>query len=147
MTNSKIMGRVTIRIPLYKAYPEKFITLMKHVVRKHEEMGASSPLNDASVIDMADFKAKLEAADALRTESEALRGEAEAKMDQARKILGTSVGQTINTEGTLFYLIDIIKRVLLTKYRGEEESMSPFGFDVVKGKAKSGGRTKKKKLG
>ena len=141
------MGRVTIRVPLYKAYPEKFIELMKRVVEKHEELGPSSPLNDPSFIDMAAFKIKLEQADALRTESEALRAEAEEKMALARKLLGTSVGQTINTEGTLFHLIDIIKRLLLTKYRGEEESLSPFGFNVVIGKAKNGGRTKKVKVG
>lgn len=139
------MGRKTVRVPLPKGYPTKFIDLMKHIVEKHEELGPSSPLNAPSIIDMADFKQKLEQADTLRQESEYHRAMAESKMNQAQVLLGTSAGQTINTDGTLYYMLHSIKRLLLVTYSGVEESLTPFGFNVVIGSAKGGGRPKKVK--
>jgi len=138
------MARKTVRVPLPKGYPDKFIDLMKDIVEKHEELGASSPLNDPSVINMTDFKQKLEQADAMRKESIAHRAAAETKMNQAKHILGTDFGQTINTEGTLYYMLESIKMQLLNAHRGVEETLSTYGFDVVIGSASVGAKKKKR---
>lgn len=139
------MARKTVRVAMPTNKPDKFIELMKRVVEKHEELGASSPFNSASWIDMAGFKAKLLQADALREESIEHRETAEAKMMQAKVILGISEGQTSFTEGTLYYELVGIKRFLQSKYQGSELDMAPFGFHVVIDTAKGIGRPKKKK--
>jgi hypothetical protein len=141
------MAKVSLRVPLPFKYPDKLVDLMKGVVKKHEALAASSPLNNPSFIDMADFKAKLLAADELREKSIAARADAEAYMAQARMILGTAIGQSINTTGTLYFLLDLIKRILLVKYRGQEENLSMYGFEVVIGSTKPVGPKKKGKKG
>jgi hypothetical protein len=139
------MAKVISRIPLYPNKPDKFIQLMKDIVAQHEELGASSPLHNSTIIDMAAFKLKLEKADGLRNESIKARARAEAKMNQARSLLGTNAGQTINTTGTLYYDLDLIKKLMMVTYRECLEEMSDFGFDVVIDTAKGIGRPKKVK--
>jgi hypothetical protein len=140
------MAKVSIRVPLPVKSLERLIELMKSVVAKHEAMGISSPLNNPAFIDMPAFKAKVLAAEELREKSIAARADAEAYMGQAKSILGTAIGQSINTEGTLYYLLDIIKRMLLVKYRGQEETLSIFGFKVVIGTTKPVGPKTKVKV-
>ena len=135
--------KVSLRIPLPKGHPDKFIQIMRDVVAKHEQLGVASPLNDPTFVDMADFKQKLEQAGQLREASIAARADAEAFMGQAKKILGTTEGQSINTEGTLYYMLDSIKKLLVVKYRGVEQELETFGFHVVVGSTKKVGRKKK----
>jgi hypothetical protein len=137
------MAKVSIRVPLPKDQPAKFLQIMKDVVKKHEQLGASSPLNNPSFIDMGDFKAKVLQADELREKSIAARADAEAFMNQAKTIMGISAGQSINTDGTLYYLLDVIKKMLLVKYRGNPEDLTPYGFHVVVGTTKKVGRKRK----
>jgi hypothetical protein len=139
------MAKVSTRIPLHANKPDKFIQLMKDLVEKHEAMGASSPLTNNTMVDMAAFKQKLLQADALRNESIKARAEAESKMNQAKEILGTANGQTINTDHTLYYDLDLLKKYLVFKFSGALEQMSEFGFEVVVANAKGIGRPKKKK--
>lgn len=139
------MAKVTVRVDTHRHQPEKFVGLMKKIVERHEAMGASSPLNDISIVDMAAFKAKLIEADTLREESIEARATAEIKMNEAKEILGTGAGQTTNTKGTLYYDLCSIKRQLLNRYRETPESASHFGFNVVIDTAKGIGRPKKKK--
>lgn len=139
------MAKKTLRIPLYPKQPDKFIDLMKKVVERHESEGASSPLNDPSFVDMADFKAKLLQAEALRNESIEHRAEAEAKMDEAKSILGINKGQTISNTTTLYHMLDKIKSLLLVKNSDQPKHLVVYGFDVVEDTAKGVGRPKKKK--
>jgi len=139
------MAKKTVRVKIEFKNPGKFTDLLQGVVAKHEELGNSSPLKNNGMIDMDDFKAKLEQALELRNESLALRAEAESKMSQARVILGTQLWQNINTTGTLYYLVNLVKKYLLVHYAGVEEELSPFGFNVVIGTAKGIGRKRKPK--
>ncbi len=139
------MSKKTVRIKIEFKNPGKFIDLLQGVVERHEELGNSSPLKDNGMIDMDDFKVKLEQAVELRNESLRLRALSESKMAQARVILGTHLGQTINTEGTLYYLINLVKKYLLVRFAGVEEELTPFGFNVVIGIASGIGRKRKPK--
>jgi hypothetical protein len=49
-------------------------------------------------------------------------------MGEARKILGTAIGQNINTEGTVFYMLETIKKLLMVKHRGVWENLSLWVF-------------------
>ena len=139
------MAKRTLRIDLPANKPDKFIKLMKDVVANHEALGASSPLNNPSIIDMADFKAKLLKADTLRRESIEARAEAEAKMMESKQILGIGVGQNMNSDKHLYFMLDGIKHLLLAMHRDNPEHLSTYGFNVVIGTAKGIGRPKKKK--
>ena len=90
---------------------------------------------------MDKFNSKLGGAESDRLESEKLREQSEAKMQQARIQLGTDKGQSINTPNTLYYLITLIRDFLLVVYAGNEEVLSEWGFKVVVGEAKSPGST------
>ena len=137
------MAKRTVRIPLYKDQPDKFVRLLQKVVEHHEELGASSPLNDPSIVDMADFKLKLTEAVALRTEAEELRALAKSKLAQADAILGIKRGQTIHVDGTLYNMLDIVKQFLKARFYGIEKQLLMFGFHVVIDTAKGIGRKRK----
>jgi hypothetical protein len=139
------MAKRTVRVSLYPNIIDKFMDLAKAVVARHELEGASSPLNNAATIDMAAFKAKMLQADALRQESIAHRAHAEAKMMEAKAIMGLSAGQTISTERTLYHEMNRIKRFLMVRFASDEKSLCEFGFDVILGTARFIGRPKKKK--
>ena len=91
-------------------------------------MGETSPLKP---FDMADFDAKLTEADSLRAQSKDLRAQSEALMEQANGIMGFDVGQTSENPGTLYYYMTMFRDQLLITYRGNEEQLSVWGFDVV----------------
>jgi len=137
------MAKVTVRIPLYKDQPKKFVNLLKKVAEHHDKLGATSPLNDTSIIDMTNFKQKLAAAVQLRTEAEELRALAKSKLAQANFILGITRGLNINTKGTLYNLLDIAKQFLKARFYGSEKELVLFGFHVVIDTAKGIGRRKK----
>ncbi len=139
------MSKVTIRVEMHRNHPDKFMRLIEKLITRHEELGASSPLSGNPVVDMAAFKQKFTEANSFREQSIEARALAEATMGQAKAIMGTASGQSVNTEHTLLYELNLLKKYLLIKYSGEEESMSPFGFNVVIGTAKGVGRPKKKK--
>ena len=58
-------------------------------------------------------------------------------MQQARQVLGIDVGQTIDTLGTTYSDVDLIKGRLLNKFKGTEEALSQYGFNVVISTAKA----------
>src|SRR5688500_15153087 len=112
------MARKTVRVDIPKRYPDKFTKLLEDVWEMHVELGASSPLHNHTVLNMATFEAKKTQALALRAEALELHAKAQSKMQQSRKLLGTDAGQTIYSEGTLYYMLDIIRRILLTNHMG-----------------------------
>ena len=125
------MARKTVRIEIPPRNIGKYIKLIEGIWARHILIGASSPLLNDPVIDMADYQAKMTQALALRQEALELHERAESLMQQSRQLLGTDVGQSINTKGTLYYTIDLIKRALQNRYMGHEEALSEFGFNVV----------------
>jgi len=49
---------------------------------------------------------------------------------------------TIETPGTVYNLLTSIRNILLESYRGNEEALQEWGFDVIVGTAKSPVRKK-----
>ena len=131
------MSRKTVRIEIPVRKPDDFSKLLNKTLARHTEMGPNSPLFNDSDIDMAAFAARLNRADSLRRESEQLKEKSEEKMQQAKSIYGIAKGQSIDTPGTLYFMVDLIKGALLKKNKGSEEALSTFGFNVVVGQAKS----------
>ena len=66
-----------------------------------------------------------------RTSSKELRAQSEALMQAANTIFGVEVGQNSKSPGTLYNYLAAIRDLLLVIYRGNEEQLSTWGFDVV----------------
>ena len=131
------MGRTTVKINLNTSKPESFLKILKSVARKNEELGDESPLKGNSVVNMTEFNEKLAEVIQLRADAEMLRAQSESKMQRARQLMGTDIGQNSYTQGTLYNMIISIKQILLLNHKTNEESLSPWGFNVVVDKAKT----------
>lgn len=131
------MARKTVRITIPSSKPDDFSKLLNNIVTQDTQLGDKSPLKGDSDIDMPDFVTKLAQADNFHQQSENLKAQSEDLMQRAKTIYGTGVGQNINTPGTLYYILDIIKQTLLKKNKGNEDALSRFGFSVVIGQSKS----------
>lgn len=135
------MPKKNIRVSFPVNSPAKLIKLNKDIIKKHEDLGDDSPLNE---FDMASLKSKVEQAETLREEAARMHSEAEGKNQQARVLLGIDKGQDSFTEGTVYYIDVLIRNHLLGVYINHEESMSIFGFNVVIRMSKMPKRKKKK---
>lgn len=138
------MARRTVRVEIPISKPDEFAKLLKKVVDKNTAMGALSPLKNFAQVNMLTFDTKRADADKFRADSENLRQQSETKMEQARNVFGTAKGQNVNTPGTCYNMVNLIKDFLLINYAGNEEILSEWGFKVVVGAAKSPTPKKKK---
>jgi cell division protein ZapA (FtsZ GTPase activity inhibitor) len=129
------MARKTVRVKIPYSKPDDLITLAKQINNKHESLGETSPLLALNKMDA--FAGKLSSANQLRDESKTLRAESESKMEEAKLNLGTAAGQSKETPDTVYNLLLQIRDQLLVTYRGNEEKLSEWGFDVVVGQAKA----------
>lgn len=117
-------GRVQVEIP---RSPEKLIKLGKAIVKKHEE--------DASSSIIASFD--LDALKTCVTDAELLNSQAasanrnKGKATEARNLaLGIAKGQNSKTMGTAAYIVRSIRDILLGMYRGREQQLGDWGFEV-----------------
>lgn len=138
------MARRTVRIPIPIGHPEKYVTLIEDIWKKHIELGASSPLLNNPLVDMAGFETLMNEALSKRAQAIEYMELAHGLMGEARKVLGVTQGQTSFTEGTLYYHVVGIKKFLAMKHRDLEQNMEGWGFHVVVGTAKKPVRKKKK---
>jgi hypothetical protein len=137
------MPRKTVRVDIPVHQPDKYMTLVERVWKKHDDLGISSPLHNSTVVDMTDFEAKLNQAQEYRKQALEHYATAQKLMQESRVLMGLEDGQTINTKGTLYYMLDLVKRTLMTVHMGNEESLSEWGFNVVVRMANVGRKRKK----
>ena len=131
------MARKTIRVEIPVKKPNEFSKLLKKISEQHTTLGNASPLANNLKVDMNDFENKRNNADQKRSDAEKLRAQSEQAMKEAQTIYGTAKGQTINTPGTLYNMVGIIRDILLVTYKDNEEELSKWGFNVVIGQARS----------
>lgn len=131
--------RKTIRVDIPISSPEKTNKLAKGILAMAKEMGDKCPIKKEVIELLGDLT---EIQETNREEAARLHAKAQATTLVADTALGVASGQNINTPKTMYNTISIIKDTLLLEYRGREETLSGFGFNVVIGTAKS--PTKKK---
>ena len=124
---------VKVEIPVNKI--EALMTLLNGVSKKHIALGTDSPIQH---IDMADFDSKLKEAEGKRTSSKELRAQSEALMEAANSLLGLGIDQSSTSPGTLYYYLTSIRDLLLVIYKGNEEQLSTWGFNVVSSSSSHG---------
>ncbi len=139
------MSKRTIRIKLEVKNPNKFLKLCKNIVDYHLQQGVNSPFTGTMPVNMADYANLLNRATQKREEALEYYAKAEAAMQESRMLIGTDLGQTLNTGPSLYSLTNLIKRYLLVIYDSTPDTLSLWGFNVVIGTAKFIGRRKKEK--
>lgn len=138
------MPKKTVRIDIPAAYINKLAELVEKVWEHHVSLGASSLFHDNSIVNMTRYEELMNEALDKRKRALALHREAEALMQESRVVFGVDAGQTINTEDTLYYLLNNIKHFLKIKHVGLEEAITSWGFKVVIGSSRVGAKKKKK---
>lgn len=121
-------GRRTVRASIPTKKPDDFLTLCKEITKKHEALAAASPLHH---MDMASFKTKTTDAFNFLAQARSKHGTAEGETQTAYRIIGMGKGQNLRSEGTLYNLIARMKNNLLASYKGNEELLEEWGFNVV----------------
>lgn len=117
-------GSVQVEIP---RNPDKLTSLAGEILKKHEDDSDTSLL---TVFAMAAFRELNESAARKLSEANAANRNKE-KATQARNLaLGTAKGQTTKTPGTVSYIVRSIRDILLGIYRGQEQKLGDWGFEV-----------------
>lgn len=128
------MSKITVKAPIPTKDPDAMIKLSEDLVAKHESFGGSgSPLDGENI---ADFKTDTASAKALLVSSREKHGTAEGDMLQAHTMIGIAPGQNIRTHNTLYFAVDVIRGILLSKLKDDEEQLTQYGFNVVFGRNK-----------
>lgn len=117
-------GGVSVEIP---ANAEKLIALAARVITKHNNDGAASPIKG---LNMADFTAKHQTADAQHKLATQLNRDKEKANKERDHALGIAEGQKVSTEGTVKFYVVSVRDVLLGLYKGREFNLGDWGYDV-----------------
>ena len=128
------MARRTVRVTIPTSKPDDFVKLVATMIAAHD---AAPDQSDLSPEEVAELRELYTQARDLRDRSAALHAEAEALSQKAQTLMGVAKGQSINTRGTLYFLVSGIRAKLLLKYRGLEENLSKYGFNIVIGMSKT----------
>ncbi|MFH1005724.1 MAG: hypothetical protein V1781_09595 [Bacteroidota bacterium] len=135
--------RKTVRVKIPRKNPDPMLVLIDGINEKHVELcGSSSVENNArsSPLDNEDAEALLNIHIKARSEREQAKdfeAKAQSHNQKAREYLGLNKEQGVNSPGTGMYHVIQVRNTLLKKYRGNEEKLSEWGFEVVIGQAKS----------
>lgn len=131
------MAKKTVKaeIPIRKL--DEFDKLCKKIIDKNQQLGNNSPLKNFPKVSMVQFGSNQSEASGNRLQSENLRAQSENKMLLAHTTYGMAKGQSVDTPGTLYNNVSIIRDFLLSYYDGDEEALSEWGFNIVIGTAKS----------
>lgn len=128
------MARKTIRVEIPRTNPDTVLEMIAGILKKHKEMGNKSPLDKQVADALKHIYAK---AEPIRKKAKEHEAKAQSNNDEARGLLGVNATQGSNTPGTGLYYLTQARDILLPKYKGNEEKLSEWAFDVVLGQAKS----------
>ncbi|HEY0946324.1 MAG TPA: hypothetical protein VGD81_13695, partial [Opitutaceae bacterium] len=129
------MARKTVRVVVPHQDPTALIALMQAIAKKHEELGATSPIKDKVGLDK--LLANIVKVSGLQTEIEELRAKLQVMVGDRDKLLGIADGQTSHAEATLRFDAIAIRDMLLGMHRGNENALETWGFKVVVGTART----------
>ena len=130
------MARTNIRADIPVSSPEGMLDLSDNITEKHESFTDPEDPSPVEHLPMGQFKTDTAAARTLHNDAGTLHTEAEGHTQDAYTAIGIADGQTITTEGTLYFDLDIIKGVLLDHHINEEEKVQQYGWNVVIGETR-----------
>ena len=112
------------------------LDLSDSITEKHESYTGPADPSPVAHLPMAIFKTDTAAARGLHNDANTLHSEAEGHTQDALTKIGIAEGQTITTEGTLYFDLDIIKGILLDVHINHEEQVEQWGWDIVMGETR-----------
>ena len=116
------MARKPLRIEIPKN-PDECIALAKAVLKKHLEDADASPLKD---LKMTELKTKNATAD----DQSALSKDFAKKSEKATEVRDLAIGKDATTDGTVRFYLSAIRDTLVGKFRGNEQALGDWGFNV-----------------
>ena len=122
------MAKRSIRKPIPRSRYGEMMRIARRLVDKDEQMGDTSPLKD---LEMKQFRDNVNTADDVWEQAKKHRQKSEALMQKFRGMLGVEVGQNMSTPDTIYYFMGLCRDLLAVKFRGNEDEMSTWGFDIV----------------
>jgi hypothetical protein len=134
------MSRPTVKVEIPIGKPDDFLTLAAAIAAKHTELGEGSPVKS---LNMSTFGANVTKAKGFRDDAAKLHKQAETLNEQSRVVLGISENQNSQIEGTVYNLITRVRDILLGIYRGQEEKLNEWGFNIVGGTSVPGRKAAK----
>lgn len=114
------------RIPL-SLKPEKLIALATQILQKHTADGEQSPLR---YLNMTAMQTIFTQAQALTVQALQLRRDSETTTQARNLLLGMAKGQNRRTQGTILFYVTSIRDILEAIYRGSEQTLGDWGFEV-----------------
>jgi hypothetical protein len=105
--------------------PDDLIKLAKLVFKKHDDLGAASPLSGIDGIE--DFGPQTTTSDEQNIAAKALAKQAE----EATQLRDLALGQSGQLrEGTVRFFVTSARDILLGTNKGKERKLGDWGFDV-----------------
>lgn len=120
-------GAVRVIVP---SNADALIALAKHVMQKHYNDGSNSLLKDLAwdVLNNKLYEAEMKLEEARKANRD------KEKATQLRNIaLGLDKGQTSKTANTVKYIVKSVRDLLLGIFRGREQELGDWGFEVNAG--------------
>ena len=129
-----------VNIPRFKA--GNLIRLAKTIYDRHKNDGEESPL---SIFEMEKLDQDAKEAEMLRKRALALKRESEELMQRSRKLLGIDKGQSSFSRDTVLNTILRTRDLLIALYKGSEEKLGAWGFEVIIGTTQPFAKKRKKR--
>ena len=127
VVNNKTKGEVTVIIPRNAT---KLLKLANKIKAKHTADGATSILE---AFDMTDFSSLIAAAEAQIVLFDGLKTIKEKAVQDRNLAMGKAKGQSTKTIGTLGNYIRGVRDTLKGLYKGREQTLADWGFEVLNG--------------
>ncbi len=118
-----------VKVTLPKDKPKESVELGDAIILKNTAEGAGSSL--APVIDVADFTAKVTLAKTKRASATAKEVDAQSKFGHIKTKSGLGENQNKDTKDVILWYVRQARDLLLVIHSGNEEDLSPYGFNVV----------------
>lgn len=122
------MAKRNIKIIFGVGDRNRMIATANKVSEKNTALGEQSPLKP---INMAGFTSVLDTASVKNTQMEELLLRYEQSKAETDLALGIAKGQSVSTPDTLQYYLALIRNQLLIVYKGREELIEDWGFEVI----------------
>ncbi len=123
------MALKDVKITLPVNQPDDTLKLGNSIVKKHTLLDTDSPLN--GLFNITDFDTALQNITGLRQQAAAANATRQSHYNMAANKCGIGAGQNKQTKDTIYWYVLKIRDFLLVKYRGTEEQLSAWGYNVV----------------
>lgn len=122
------MAKRNIKISFGLGDRKRMIAIATKISNKNTELGEQSPLKS---INMSSFASIFDVSSQKNAQMEDLQLRYEQRKAETDLALGIAKGQTMATPDTLLFYLGLIRDQLMVTYKGREELIEDWGFEVT----------------